>query len=273
LKKIEELQSKLSQFAIHGPEGTESLAQGKDRFSIGFVYVHRTPRTGKGDRSYWTKVGEERANIDVTWDEVFAYLAPTFITPSRNYDFVHRLNNLIESHARPLVQERFPGDQFAEFRVFKEDYDIIKIQLRALGLIAATDIDSWVLTDCGDAYMNKLLAVHRRTQPHVRPDALKRAGQRECSASACRRKAKKFPGISSYPLVVSSVEVTMQTITITLSDDRLAQLQKLAVRFGVQPEDLVRVSVEELSARPEDAFQRAVQYVLEKNADLYRRLV
>ena len=49
----------------------------------------------------------------------------------------------------------------------------------------------------------------------------------------------------------------MQTITITLSDDRLAQLQQLAVRFGVQPEDLVRVSVEELLTRPEDAFQRA----------------
>ena len=64
----------------------------------------------------------------------------------------------------------------------------------------------------------------------------------------------------------------MQTITITLSDDRLAQLQQLAVRFGVQPEGLVRVSVEELLTRPEDAFQRAVQYVLEKNADLYRRL-
>ena len=45
----------------------------------------------------------------------------------------------------------------------------------------------------------------------------------------------------------------MQTITITLSDDRLAQLQKLAIRFGVQPEDLVRVSVEELLTRPEDA--------------------
>jgi len=68
------------------------------------------------------------------------------------------------------------------------------------------------------------------------------------------------------------MEVNMQTITITLSDDCLAQLQALAVRFGVHPEDLVRVSVEELLTRPEDAFQHAVQYVLEKNADLYRRL-
>lgn len=60
----------------------------------------------------------------------------------------------------------------------------------------------------------------------------------------------------------------MQTITITLSDDRLAQLQELAIRFGAQPEDLVRVGAEELLTRPEDAFQRDVQYVLEKNADL-----
>jgi hypothetical protein len=54
------------------------------------------------------------------------------------------------------------------------------------------------------------------------------------------------------------MEVTMQTITITLSDDCLAQLQELAIRFGVHPEDLVRISVEELLARPEDAFQHAV---------------
>jgi len=34
----------------------------------------------------------------------------------------------------------------------------------------------------------------------------------------------------------------------------------------------VRVGVEELLARPDDAFQRAVTEVLKKNAELYRRL-
>jgi hypothetical protein len=85
-------------------------------------------------------------------------------------------------------------------------------------------------------------------------------------------RGKKYTGLSPHTLVVSSLEVTMQTITITLSDDRLAQLQELAARFGVRPEDLVRVSIEELLTRPDDAFQHTVQYVLEKNADLYRRL-
>jgi DNA-directed RNA polymerase subunit L len=34
----------------------------------------------------------------------------------------------------------------------------------------------------------------------------------------------------------------------------------------------VRISVEELLAQPEEAFQRALDYVLEKNEELYRRL-
>ena len=53
---------------------------------------------------------------------------------------------------------------------------------------------------------------------------------------------------------------------------RLAQLQELATRFQVSPEELVRVGVEELLAQPDDVFQRVVAAVLKKNAELYRRL-
>jgi antitoxin FitA len=73
-------------------------------------------------------------------------------------------------------------------------------------------------------------------------------------------------------MVAFSVEVPMNAITITLSDDRLAQLQEMAARFRVSPEELVRVGIEEFLARPDDAFQRAVTEVLKKNAELYRRL-
>ena len=64
----------------------------------------------------------------------------------------------------------------------------------------------------------------------------------------------------------------MTTLVITLSDDRLTKLKEIATRLGVSPEDLVRASVEELVTRPEDAFERVVEYVLDKNAELYRRL-
>jgi hypothetical protein len=76
-----------------------------------------------------------------------------------------------------------------------------------------------------------------------------------------------------YSLMVTfGMEVFMNAITVTLSDDRLAQLQEMATRFQVSPEELVRVSVEELLAQPDDVFQRVVGAVLQKNADLYRRL-
>lgn len=64
----------------------------------------------------------------------------------------------------------------------------------------------------------------------------------------------------------------MTNITITIPDDRLLKLKEIAARFQLTPEELVRVSLEELLTRPEEAFQRAASYVLKKNAELYRRL-
>jgi len=64
----------------------------------------------------------------------------------------------------------------------------------------------------------------------------------------------------------------MDTITVALPDDRLMQLKERAIQFSVSPEELVRVSIEELLSRPDEALKDAVDYVLNKNAELYRRL-
>lgn len=64
----------------------------------------------------------------------------------------------------------------------------------------------------------------------------------------------------------------MSSITINLSDEQIAKLQETAASFGLSPEDLVRVSLEDLLARPEEDFRTAVGYVLDKNEELYRRL-
>ena len=64
----------------------------------------------------------------------------------------------------------------------------------------------------------------------------------------------------------------MDTITIALSDEDMKKLREIAGRFHVSLEDLVRASVDDLLARPQEEFQRALEYVLNKNADLYRRL-
>jgi antitoxin FitA len=64
----------------------------------------------------------------------------------------------------------------------------------------------------------------------------------------------------------------MSTLTIALSEERLQKLEEIARRFQIAPEELVRVSIDELLALPEEDFRRALDIVLSKNAELYQRL-
>jgi antitoxin FitA len=64
----------------------------------------------------------------------------------------------------------------------------------------------------------------------------------------------------------------MTTITVPIPDECLSRLTEVAAGLRVAPEDLVLVSIEELLARPEDSFRHALDYVLDKNAELYQRL-
>ncbi len=64
----------------------------------------------------------------------------------------------------------------------------------------------------------------------------------------------------------------MTTLTIELPVEQFEKLEQLAGRFRLAPEELVRFSIEELLARPQQEFEQALTYVLQKNAELYRQL-
>ena len=64
----------------------------------------------------------------------------------------------------------------------------------------------------------------------------------------------------------------LTTLKITLAPDQMRKLQERAAQLGISPEELVRAGIVELLDRPDAAFQQALDYVLRKNADLYRRL-
>jgi len=64
----------------------------------------------------------------------------------------------------------------------------------------------------------------------------------------------------------------MGTITIMLPDERLSRLADRAADLGITVEELVRLSVDELLAKTDEAFEQAVSRVLKKNKDLYERL-
>lgn len=64
----------------------------------------------------------------------------------------------------------------------------------------------------------------------------------------------------------------MTQITVQLPAERMARLQERAAQLGVSLEQLVQLSIEELLSQPDEQFQKAAEYVLQKNAELYRRL-
>lgn len=66
--------------------------------------------------------------------------------------------------------------------------------------------------------------------------------------------------------------VIMETITVKLNDSKAALLRKKAKKFGLLPDQFVTVSIEDLIACPEPDFEEAMQKVLSRNEELYKRL-
>jgi predicted transcriptional regulator len=61
-------------------------------------------------------------------------------------------------------------------------------------------------------------------------------------------------------------------ITIDLSDSQFQKLQNLARVHGIATEVLLKASLEDWLNLQKGDFVNAADYVLEKNAELYRRL-
>lgn len=59
---------------------------------------------------------------------------------------------------------------------------------------------------------------------------------------------------------------------LELSPSVIEQLTERAKSLGIRPEELARAAVADLVARPAEEFEEAVEHVLKKNAELYRRL-
>lgn len=66
--------------------------------------------------------------------------------------------------------------------------------------------------------------------------------------------------------------MAVASITINIPDEQL-KLQALARESGISLEDLLCPKIEDWLNHPTSEFAQAANYVLRKNAELYRRLV
>jgi hypothetical protein len=64
----------------------------------------------------------------------------------------------------------------------------------------------------------------------------------------------------------------MTTLRVTLSNERLLRLKETADRLGLSTNDLLLIGIDEFLRKPDDDLKKAVERVLDKNRDLYRKL-
>ncbi len=64
----------------------------------------------------------------------------------------------------------------------------------------------------------------------------------------------------------------METVTLNLSQDEQKALKNRSTELGLPPEELVRRGLRSVLSPLKLSFKDALEYTLQKNAELYRRL-
>lgn len=157
-EEISRLRSALGEARTTAPPGAEKLRRGSDIFAVRYEY---TVPTGTELR-YERKQGQ----LELTWDQLFGLLGPLMIDDEnepalRRYLRTRLWQRAKESGAVPSELRE------SSFLPSEEDFQTIKVQFLALGLIrkserkrAVKDTSAyWTLTPYGNTYLVQLKAL------------------------------------------------------------------------------------------------------------------
>jgi hypothetical protein len=163
--KIADLEAVLEFSQNNAPIGTENLSQGVDLFEISFNFKSKPSENVHRD----TK--KHKSVTKISWDMIFASVAPLMISETDEKEFIKRMNGLLWRSIFDILKQReeFKERTLWDFEINTDDFHRIKIQLRALGLITESkrnrsikDTDTyWTLTPYGDRVMTRLLAIRK----------------------------------------------------------------------------------------------------------------
>jgi Domain of unknown function (DUF4062) len=165
-RRVEELQAELSQARISAPRESEGLSQGEEKHELRFSY-----HISNNDIYTYDSRNME-GTFKSTWNEIFSKIAPLMIQEAMESELESSLNKFIkELNELRLLAENELDDNYkiGGFDIHQEDFQTIKVQLRALGLIAKSiktrsvkDSGTyWTLTPYGDEVMTRLIAIRR----------------------------------------------------------------------------------------------------------------
>lgn len=166
-RRVEELQSELQATRTSGPAGTSDLAQGEDTFEIHFSFVASHDGWAHNGKTY-------DSSAVLAWDNIFSALSPLMIHEAVESDLAKALNTLFREHAWHDIKDSKGFNEFKDLNLLNikadsDDFQTIKIQLRALGLITKSTKSRsvkdtatyWTLTPYGDNVMTRLRAIRK----------------------------------------------------------------------------------------------------------------
>jgi len=64
----------------------------------------------------------------------------------------------------------------------------------------------------------------------------------------------------------------MEPVIVNLTDQLAIKVKEAASKIGISPEEFIKSGVEEKLLLLDPDFRNAIEHVLNKNAELYRRL-
>lgn len=154
-----ELLTKHSNTAID----TTLYSQGNDSIKLNYVFSAR-----RNDSAFHA---DHDGTFYTTWNAIFAAVAPYLIDSIYEAYFIKIINEFIEKECIYIVDStnQYDIETIDDFRISKTDFQTLKIQFRALGLIIQSDKDpsepnrgtKWTLTPAGDQLMVELRAIRR----------------------------------------------------------------------------------------------------------------
>jgi Domain of unknown function (DUF4062) len=168
-KRVQELEKQLETTSAKGPEGTEELAQGDDMFDLRVASKVTDRAASKYDEVFEQKVA-------LTWNEIFAEVAPCMITEASDAFLRARFKDVFYSALLQQYEGSEGRDVKISRRAFACDESAIEtciVQFRALGLIVESTAKRsikdtgtyWTLTPYGNSVMVRLRAIRRPDSP------------------------------------------------------------------------------------------------------------
>jgi hypothetical protein len=153
-KRVEQLQSELDKTRTSGPAGSENLAQGMERFEVGFEIEYSIPTRGSFTWYRSTKVA---------WQDIFKLILPRAMSGASESTLAEALETKYRDSIAAVLRKDENDAVLANLHIDEECLRTIVIQLQALGLIVSKSVGPskilWILTPHGEATLVKTYAV------------------------------------------------------------------------------------------------------------------